>query len=297
MNVFYTGVSAGYSPLWVAKEAGIFERNGLDVNLQPSEGGPIAMAALLSGQGQAAQVSAPTLLGPVADGADLEVVAIMIPVHNFVLEVMPNIKTAQDLKGQKLAVVSPGGADDVALRVALRKLGVDPKDVSISGVGSVQNEAAAMLNGAIVGAMLTPPQTLTVEDKGAHVLLDLAAQKLPNAGQSVIVQRSYANSQRKAVQAYVDSLIQAVARMKKDKPYTLDVFKKYLKLDDERALSATYDFYVGEVFPSLPYPNTDMWNDAMAVAVQSNDKLQGFDISKVVDSSFVKSADDRGLAK
>ena len=49
LTVGYVGIDGPQLPAWMAKEAGIFQKNGLDVQLVNFTGGPTAIAALLSG--------------------------------------------------------------------------------------------------------------------------------------------------------------------------------------------------------------------------------------------------------
>ncbi|MFI5267459.1 MAG: hypothetical protein ACHQ7M_08795 [Chloroflexota bacterium] len=77
----------------------------------------------------------------------------------------------------------------------------------------------------------------------------------------------------------------------------MGVLKKNLKSDDDQAMSATYDYYVGEVIPKLPYPKADQLGDAEDELSVGNDAVRRVDLSKLLDDSFVKSAAQRGLDK
>jgi len=182
LEVSYSNVIGDELPLWATKEGGFFDQQKLNVtltNIASAQGVP----AIISGQTQFAQVGGSEVLSANAGGGDLVVVAQLAGVYPFVLEVASEIKTVNDLKGKKVGVSSVGSSSDIATRVALRKMGLDPeKDVSIIAVGSVQQRTAALLAGAIQAGVAQPPDTLALEDKGYHVLYDLASQKLPSAG-------------------------------------------------------------------------------------------------------------------
>ena len=145
--------------------------------------------------------------------------------------------------------------------------------------------------------MDNPPAAQELEDKGFHALFDLAALKLPTANVTVVVQRTYLESHRDVAQRYVDSLVQGAARARKDGPFTVSVAKKYFKLDDDKALKDTYDFFIGEIAPSLPYPRPEQFADAIEVLAQKNDKVRSLDLNTVLDATFVDSAAKRGLDK
>jgi len=285
-------------PLWVAIEANIFKQNGLDVDLQLASSSSAAITAVLSGQAQVTQTGGSDAVSAAVGGAQVVVVTTTSPVYSYLFEVPANIKTPQDLKGKRVGVSSPGSSADVGTRVALRKVGLDPdKDVTIVRVGDVPTRAAALVSGAIQGTVLNPPETRLLETQGFHPLFDLAALKLPAVLQTAILQRSYAASNQETVQRYVDSIVQAVARMRKDKAFTVGVLKKYFKSDDDPAMAATYDFYVGEVIAIQPFPKPELFADAIAELSRKNEKVRGFDARTIIDASFVQKTVDRGLAK
>ena len=112
LNVGYSAVSADQLPAWVAKDSGIFARNGLDVQLIFFTGGTTAILALVSGDVPITQVSGPGLVNSVLAGSDAVFVAAGITSLNYVLMGKPGIKTAQQLKGGTLAISRFGSATD-----------------------------------------------------------------------------------------------------------------------------------------------------------------------------------------
>ena len=276
-------------------ESGTFSSRNLRVDAQLISGGANTMAALLAGQTQITHAGGSEALSAVANGADLVVVGVTAPVYPYVLEATPEIKSVQDLAGKKVGVATLGGSADIATRVALRQAGLDPdKDVTIVATGSSQNRTAALITGAIQAGMVSgPPETLDVEARGLHPILDLAALKLPTAQTAITVQRPWLEANRGVVQRYVDGLVEATARIKKDKPGAVAVLKKYFKSDDDAAMSASYDFFAEEVLPALPYPRPEQFKDALEQLGPSNPKVLEIRLDRVLDPSFVQSAADR----
>jgi NitT/TauT family transport system substrate-binding protein len=293
LHVSYSNLIADNLPEWMALESGIFKQNGLDVtldNIASSTGIP----ALLSGQVQIAQLGGSETISAAAGGGDLVIIGIIGGFYPFVFMAPASITTTDQLKGKKIGVSNIGSSSDIATRVMLNKVGLDPdKDVSIIAVGSLENRMAALLNGAIDGGVAQPPDQLALEDKGFHVLYDLAAQKLPSVGTAVVVQRSWLSGNKDVAQRYIDSLVQAVARSRSDKELAMTVLQKYLKNDDQRALGVTYDFFVGQVTPQYPLIKPDQFTDALKYLSASNEKIKDFDVSTILDNSFAQSAFDR----
>ena len=294
----YSNVSADDLAAWVAADGGYFKKNGIDVNLTLISGGSRTMAALLSGEIQVSQQGGSEALASTAGGADLVVIGTLAPVYPYKFEVQANIQSAADLKGKKVGISNVGGSSDIATRVALPKMGLDPeKDVNIVEVSSHANRTAALLSGALSGAVDDPPDSVALESKGLHAIYDLASQKLTAANTVIVVKRSWLKAHHDLAQKYIDSIVEAIARMKKDKAFTVGVLKKYFNISDDKAADTAYDFFTGEVTPSDPYPTVEQFNDAKSYLGQKNSKIGTVDISKLIDASLVKSAADRGLDK
>jgi NitT/TauT family transport system substrate-binding protein len=293
LKASYSNPIATNLPSWMAFEAGIYKQHGLDVelaNIASSTGVP----ALLSGDVAVGQLGGSEVISADAGGGDLVIIGITGPVYPFVFMAQPGITTIEQLKGKKIGVSNVGSSSDIATRVMLRKVGLDAeKDVTIVAVGSLQNRIAALLSGAIDGGVAQPPEQLGLEDKGLHIIYDLAAQKLPAASDAIVAKRTWLNANKDVAQRYVDSIVESVALSRRDKPQAIKVLQKYLKNDDERALGTTYDFFVGQATPTYPVVKAENFADVMTQLSATNDKIKDFDLSSVLDNSLVQSAMDR----
>lgn len=288
----------GHLPIYYAKDAGIFAKHGLDVELQPLGGGPPSVAALVSGQTQIADTTGTELANAIAGGADtLRLIGTLVPVYPYVFEVSPDVKSPADLKGKKIAVRAKGDATDIATRLAIKKLGLDPDtDVQILTLDQAGARMAALQTSQICCTMAQPQDRLQLEGQGFHVLFDLASQHLMNSQGVIAVQKSYADTNHAAVQEFVDATMESIAAIKTDRAGALTVLKKYLEIDDDKLAQATYDFFVGEVIPSVPLPSADQFATGLGILADTNPRLANFDISPYLDPSFVQSAQSRGLA-
>ncbi len=297
LTVSYSNVIASNAPVWMAKEAGIFAMNGLDVELALVESTK-GIPALLAGEVKFAHIGGSEVLSAAAGGAELVALGGTVPVWPYVLLVAPDIKKPEDLKGKKLGIAGIGGSYDIAARVLLPRLGLKPdEDVAIIATGSVANATAALLIGAVQATLSQPPDQLVLEPKGFHVIANLADLKLPTANTTIAATRAFVSANRDVTQRYIDSIVEAIAREKRDRAFAIEVLKKYLKVSDQRALDATYDHYIGTVIPSAPFVRADQFADAIQTLGKTNEKVRTFDVKKILDESFVQSAIDRGVDK
>ncbi|MFI5267777.1 MAG: ABC transporter substrate-binding protein, partial [Chloroflexota bacterium] len=216
----------------------------------------------------------------------------------YKLYVPADIKTAADLKGKKVDLGTVGSAVDVATKIGIRQLGLDPdKDVVYVTTGAHSAATAALMNGAIQGRMDNPPGSVELDAKGFHPLLDMAAQKIPAANSTIVVTRAYLNAHKDVAQKFIDSIVQGTARARADRAFTVKELQKYYKSDDTHAMEVAYDFWVNEVIPPLPFAKPDQFTDTKNDLVRQNPKVAEVDVAKLLDTSFVQSAADRGLDK
>jgi ABC-type nitrate/sulfonate/bicarbonate transport system substrate-binding protein len=286
---------------FMAKELGLFEKYNLDVDIQLIDGGNASAAALVAGQTQIANFGGTEAMSGYVAGSDMQVVALFVPVTPWQLLAKSDYKQPSDLKGKVIGVASVGGSAYVSATESLKRLGLDPqKDVQIQSFGSVANLTKGMLGGAAYAGPGHPPDTVSLLAGGFKVIYDLAKEKLPATDNCTIVLKSWADKNKDAVQGYVDAEIEAIAMAKKDKAKTLPVLAKLLKLDvakDKDALEQTYDFYVSAIFPAYPHPTVATFNATRDTLVATNAKVKDLDVTKVIDDSFVASAEKRGIGK
>lgn len=297
----YGNVTPANLAPFMAKELGLFEKYNLDVDIQLIDGGTASAAALVSGQTQIGNFGGTEAMSGYIAGSDMQVLALFVPVTPWQLLAKSDYKSPADLKGKVVGVASVGGSAYVAAQESLKALGLDPaKDVNIQAFGSTANLTKGMLGGAAYAGPGHPPDTTALLAAGFKVIHDLAAQKVPATDNCTIVLKSWADKNKAAVQAYIDAEIEAIAVAKKDKAKTLPILAKLLKLDvtkDAAALAETYDFYVGTIIPSYPHPAVKAFQSTRDTLVATNAKAKDFDVTKVIDDSYVADAEKRGVGK
>ncbi len=122
LNVAYSTLNPDPLAMWVAKDAGFFDKNGLDVTVTFVDGGTKTAQALVAGDVKFAATAPSGTLAATTGGADLILVGGFVNVPNYDFLVQPTIKTAADLKGKKVAVSGLSGSSYTAARIALREL-------------------------------------------------------------------------------------------------------------------------------------------------------------------------------
>jgi NitT/TauT family transport system substrate-binding protein len=291
----YVSDSAGVLPLWLAKEAGIFARNGLDVQAVRVHAS-VGVMALMSGELQFVLASGPVVVDSALRGSNAVYIAGGMSTLDFVLVTRPEIKTAEQLKGSTVGLSAFRGANPTATRFALQKLGLGPKDVSLIVVGGTSERIASLRLGKIQGTLFSPPQNITAQREGFNALADVAELGLPFVHIGVATTRTFIRDNPDIVRRYVKSQIEAISAMKTDREMAIKTLAKYLgQIKDRDVLIKSYEAAVPDNRISRKqYPYLAGLQMALDLLAEENPKAKGAKPEDFVDSRFIKELDDSG---
>jgi NitT/TauT family transport system substrate-binding protein len=269
----------------------IYQRYGIETEYIALESGTIGMQTLLANEIQILFTTGALAVTANLQGGDTAIIAGGINFFPFKLVVRPDVKTAADLRGKKLAVSRFGSASDYAAQLALEKLGTDPKQSTFLQLGGNQSRLSAMTTGAVDASVFSEPfASVAVKQHGMRSLLDLADSGVPFPQNCFIVKRSYLAEKRSIVTNALKASIEALYLMKRDKGVAREVLKKYLRIDDDGMIDIGYDYYLarhGEGILTLP--DRKGIEFVIADAAKTNPKAKGQtpDSLKVLDGSVL----------
>ncbi|HVO94209.1 MAG TPA: ABC transporter substrate-binding protein, partial [Terriglobales bacterium] len=208
VNVAVPAVSLLQSPLFVAIDAGVFKKYGMDLRYIVT--GARTIQALVGGSVQFAQgVSSRTVPAAVLGGADAVLIANFSDKLLFTMHSAPEINSLQDLKGKVVGVSGLGGSTDFATRLALREAGLIPdKDVAIRGVGGVPETVAALKARVVQAGTLSPPSSFVAQKAGFKLLFDIASLGVDYVSSGLGVKKSYLASQRRDATQFLMAMIE-----------------------------------------------------------------------------------------
>jgi NitT/TauT family transport system substrate-binding protein len=291
----YVSDSAGVLPLWLAKEAGIFARNGLEVQAVRVHAA-VGVMALMSGELQFVLASGPVVVDSALRGSNAVYVAGGMSTLDFVLVTRPEIKTAEQLKGGTVGLSAFRGANPTATRFALQKLGLGPKDVSLIVVGGTSERIASLRLGKIQGTLFSPPQNITAQREGFNALADVAELGLPFVHIGVATTRTFIRDNPEIVRRYVKSHIEAIGAMKTDREMAIKTLTKYLgQIKDRDVLVKSYEAAAPDNRISRKqYPYLAGLQMALDLLAEENPKAKSAKPEDFVDSRFIKELDDSG---
>jgi NitT/TauT family transport system substrate-binding protein len=299
LKKIYWGVSTLSPTLWIpwiAKEAKLFEKNGLDVEAVLLNGSGRTSQAMLSGSLFAASVALPQVMLADLTGADLVNVAHGIGVQGSRLMVRPDIRKVEDLKGKRIGISSLGSAGDLLFGYVLRKYGIDTtREVTWLAVGNTAERLQALMNGAVDAADMTYPADVAAERKGFRALLD-AKKEIVYPTASVVTRRRTIKEDRDTVMRFVRSFVEGIAYLKQNKEFSKKVLTKYMRTTDAEYLEGSYNIF-REDFISVPYPITKGLDAVYEIAAFRRPEIRKHKPEEFVDASFVAELDKSGFIK
>lgn len=238
--------TAIHAVLWAAYEEKLFPKYGLEVEYLALNTGRLGMQMLLSDEVKVLFSTGVTVVSTNLQKGDLAIIAGGLNFFPTKLIARPEIKRPADLKGKILAVGGFGAANHMALLVALEKLGVNPKEVTIIQVAGAAAQIGALSKGAIQGLMFNEPQaTIAIKKFGMQPLIDLMESKTPFPQNCFIVKRSYLESNRERVANFMRAVVESIYLLKKNRPLALSLIRKYIRVSDEEA-AIGYDYYLAK---------------------------------------------------
>lgn len=293
MRFLYPSFSGTWATPWIAKEAGYFTAEGLDIELVRVGGSTRIVAALLGGSAPFVSAGGGAAIAASAAGSDVVIIAAAFNVSAFHLMARPEIKQPSDLKGKKAGISAFGSSSDLLIRLALKKYGLDPnKDVAILPMGGQPEAFAALQNGSIHIAGLTFPLYLSAAKAGMSEPIKVSDVGFEDVTGTVITTRSFLSQQRDATLRFLRAFIRGVHRYRTDKEFTKRVFAKYGKITDEYLLEGTWQEHA-TMLQRVPRPS--LKGLQFLIEAQSRDKSPMPKPENFVDNSLLDQLERSGF--
>jgi NitT/TauT family transport system substrate-binding protein len=241
LRIPYTAVSVVNAPLWVAKDAGDFEREGVNVEVEYIATGTTVTQAMVSGELGLAHSGLESLVTAGLAGADVVGLAASTDRFIFRLYGAPELTGLPDLRGKWVAVSRLGTSTDAVVRLLLQRGGLEPdRDVAIVQAGGVPEIFAALESGAVSAGILSPPIIFRAEAAGYSLLADTTETDIPYHQAVLMSTRRYVAANGDAVRRVLRGYVRGVARYKQDKEFAKDVIGKYTQTTDATILEQTW---------------------------------------------------------
>jgi NitT/TauT family transport system substrate-binding protein len=296
IRISYATTSGIRSPLWIAEDARLFEKYGLDAKLINIPSGNTAISALVSGEVDVVSGSGSASI--VAAGRGLPVIIVgSFGSTTYKLVANPGVT---DLRGKIVGTSRIGSTTDFALRRTLSMLGLTPdKDVKIlaTGIGEADKRIMLMLQGRMDGTIGSPESIFAAETQTKvkiEILADLEEMKIYNTVGDISTRTDVLKNRRDLLRSFFMACSEAIALGKKNKATAQRVLAKHMKITDRKRLDIVYEASLGRM-PSKPYPREEAVQLELESVAFTDPLFKTKRVSEFMDNSIIAELDRQGF--
>jgi NitT/TauT family transport system substrate-binding protein len=291
----YAATSGPHAVLWIARDAGLFEKNGLRTDVAYIRSGSTMAQALVAGEIQMAQMGGPAMLAAGVAGMDVTFVAVALNTTPIVI--MGHVSKIEELKGKAVGITRFGSNTDISARFAIRKAGLLPeKDVALVQLEDYAGIMGGIASGRIAAGALADPFTDAAKKLGYKEIADIASMGLEFPFVGIATKKSYIKDNADTVQRFVRAYTEAIAIYKNNRDLAMKVTSKYTGIKDPETLSSTVNFYTPKL-ARVPYPTLGGIRFVLEQIGARDPKAKNVAPESFMDLRFVKQLEDSGFIK
>jgi len=292
-----TSISSSQWIPWIAKDAKLYEKYGLDVDIVYLRGGSgDTSKAIVAGSIFAAPVTTATVMTANLAGADLTTIAHTVKAVQSKVLSRPELKRPEDIKGKRLASSGLGSLGDFLHRVVIKRHGINPeREVTWLTIGAPPDRLAALDAKLVDAADLSHPFDTQAEKKGYRVLWD-ARIEVPYPSMSVVTRKKTIQDDRDTVARMIRAHVEGIHFLKTQKEASQKILAKYLKTNDKEILEGSYEIYKDD-FIAVPYPITQGLQTTYEYVAQRRPEIYSHKPEEFTDPSFIAELDKSGFIK
>ena len=297
LRLAWAGFSPTNSPIWVMEDRKLLQKMGVEPEIIAINASPTVLQALLANEIDAASISVTTLTSSRLAGADTVMIVGVVPTFVDHIVSLSSITAVEQLKGKTGGVNRLGSTSDLGLRLALKKLAVDPdKDVKIIPTGGTAERFAALSKGITQFTIIPEPFLTQAEKLGFRNLYNISDLKIPFWWNGILSRESIVKARRPLLLKLTRAMVEAVHIIKTEKEYAKGLFKKNLGVADPEGLERAYKDY-SNAFPEIPYPTPDGVKTMLDDMASKSPKAAGADPKTFVDMTLVQEVEKSGFIK
>ena len=255
VRMAYSAFSISFLNVFIARDAGLFKKHGLEVELIQMAG-PLPVAALAAGEIDYL-TGYTTGIVATGQGAPLKGILIALRKPPFYLVAEPGIQKSADLLGKRIGVDRIGSLQHLVIRLLLKAKGTDPEKVIFTQTGSVSNTVTSLGQGAVSAAVLSGPHNVIMTQKGFRQIgaADELSMHFPTSG--LVVNETKLKSDANRIKNVLRVMLDAAVYCRKEKPWVLNYIKDKWKVEAKIA-ETVYDQWLSTLTPDGKIAIKDM---------------------------------------
>ena len=296
MRIAYSSISGAYVGIWVAHDAGLFAKEGLDNQMILIPSATQLAQVAVAGDVDIASLGGGPMIAATLSGADLKVIGNNVNKMIFSIHAKPEVKSIEELRGKRIGVSRFGSSSDVSARYALRKFNLDPqKDVILLQLGSMSSIFGALRSGAVDGALVSPPTQFLSEKLGFKELVSITEMNFAYPNPAMAVPGDLIRKRPDLLDRFMRAYVRGVHRARTDREFAIKSLAKYTTVTDPVLLGKTYDFYLDKVVERAPYINMGGMQNALDDLARTIPAAKTAKPEQFVDMRFLDKLEKSGL--
>jgi ABC-type nitrate/sulfonate/bicarbonate transport system substrate-binding protein len=241
VRINWTAVTGAQSGMFMAKQEGLFKKNGLDVELIHIQSSSRGIQAILAGEIAFSFMDGSNAAQANLKGANIVLVAGATNRQVFSLMAKPEIKRIADLKGKKVGITRVGSSTHTSALYALGSAGLKTADYQLLPLLEVPNIFTALVAGQIEAGVVSPPTNARAKRAGFVELMNIAKEGPEFVSVAVGTSRAYIKANEDVVRRVVRSYAEGIQIFKSNKPAALRMFQNQLKVKEIDIQEDTYN--------------------------------------------------------
>jgi NitT/TauT family transport system substrate-binding protein len=297
-NIAYAGFAGFQTPVWATKELGLLAKYGVNGEVVLLPGSTRQIQGLIGNSVQFAQVDAVTTINAINQGADLVMISGSLNTFPFSFVAQKEIHRPEDLAGKKIGIVGFGGANELAVVLALKEWNVPRQSVTIIQSGGASQRLVAMSAKALDATVLAQPELGEAMRMGMNVLAHMRDMKTAAFPMNaMVVRRPFLQQNRELVKHFQQAYAEATYQLLNSKEKAMAVLTKWLQQKNPKAVEETYQYIATSFsFPTRIAPQ-GIRNTLEMVAQRSPTAKIDMNMSKYVDESTLDELEREGFFK
>jgi ABC-type nitrate/sulfonate/bicarbonate transport system substrate-binding protein len=289
----YDGTAGFNLPVWILESTDIGKKYGFDINTVLTRSAQ-STVGLIGGSFQYAQTALQNTMTVASQGGDLVALGTSEFGFSYKFVARKEIRDPKQLKGGTVGVAAFGGTNHLSVRLALEKLGLSERDMTVIVAGNTAQRVQSLsIPGGMTATVLSPPSLFNAEKDGLPVFVDIREfGDYPNS--SLVTTRSRIKSNPSEVRRFVRAWTEAIAFFKRRPKETQAILQKRLRLDDPEVVKATYDFFA-EKLPRSPRISQKAFTLMLEGLKTFNPQIGKITFDQVVDTRFVDEMEKDGF--
>jgi ABC-type nitrate/sulfonate/bicarbonate transport system substrate-binding protein len=294
--IAYAGFAGFQSPLWATMDLGLLAKYGIAGDLVLTPGSTRQIQALVGNSVHFAQVDAVTTVNAITQGADLVMISGSLNTFPFSFVAQKEIRRPEDLTGKKIGIVGFGGANELAILLALKEWNVPRQAVTIIQSGGASQRLIALSAKALDATVLAQPELGEAVRMGMNVLVHMRDMKTAAFPMNaMVVRRSFLQQNRDLVKRFQQAYAEATYALLNNKEKATAVLSKRLQQKNTKAIEETYQYIATSfAFPTRVSPQG--LRNTLEMVAQRNPKID-MTPSKYLDESTLDELEREGFFK